>query len=308
MENLNLLFSSRGLLKSTDLHDQNPISSTSHINFDVEKSEFNTIYICTDALKNFIDNYLWKIQHEFTIITGDSDASINAKNIEQYDAILNSKYVKHWFAQNSSLTTEKITQIPIGLDYHTAYEKPGIWTLTSITPLTQELNLRKIFQDSKETQNRIPLAYCNWQHAINRGDRQECINNIDKSICFFEKNHIPRASTWKRQSEFLFIISPMGEGFDCHRTWEAIALGCIPIVKTGPIDNLFNDLPVLIVDRWSDVNINNLSKAANDILNKSYDFSPLFMKYWLDKIELKSYKLPRMKMREFKKMIADNFE
>lgn len=308
MENLNLLFSSRGLLKSSDLHDQNPKSSSSQINLDIESCEFRTIYVCTNALKNFIDNQLCKIQHEFSIITGDSDSSINDGNIAQYESILNSKYVKQWYAQNSCLSNDRITQIPIGLDYHTAFENPGIWTLTSITPLAQELNLRKTFQNAKETQNRIPMAYCNWQHAINRGDRMECYNEIDKSICFFEKSHIPRASTWKRQSEFLFVISPMGEGLDCHRTWEAIALGCIPIVKSGPLNKLFENLPVLIVDKWSDVNIKNLSNITNKILNSHHDFSSLFMRYWSNKIESKSFNILRMKMQDFKKLIADNFE
>ncbi len=56
-----------------------------------------------------------------------------------------------------------------------------------------------------------------------------------------------------RQSEYAFVISPHGNGVDCHRTWEALALGCVPIVRTSPLDALYEGLPVLIVSNWCEV-------------------------------------------------------
>ena len=60
-----------------------------------------------------------------------------------------------------------------------------------------------------------------------------------------------------------FCLSPHGNGLDCHRTWEAIALGCIPVVKTSPLDRLFSGLPVLIVNSWSDLNESLLSETVD---------------------------------------------
>ena len=50
-----------------------------------------------------------------------------------------------------------------------------------------------------------------------------------------------------------FVISPPGNGPDCHRTWEAMYLGAIPIVlrKSWPFAHL--ELPVLIVDTWDQI-------------------------------------------------------
>lgn len=50
-----------------------------------------------------------------------------------------------------------------------------------------------------------------------------------------------------------FVLSPPGNGVDCHRTWESIYLGAIPIVlkKSWPFCHL--DLPVLVVDDWVDI-------------------------------------------------------
>jgi hypothetical protein len=47
-----------------------------------------------------------------------------------------------------------------------------------------------------------------------------------------------------------FVVSPQGNGIDCHRTWEAMALGCIPIVKSHELDPLLSQFPILIVPDW----------------------------------------------------------
>lgn len=50
-----------------------------------------------------------------------------------------------------------------------------------------------------------------------------------------------------------FVVSPPGNGLDCHRTWEAIYLGAVPIVLKNhwPFANF--KLPVMIVDSWEEV-------------------------------------------------------
>jgi hypothetical protein len=63
-----------------------------------------------------------------------------------------------------------------------------------------------------------------------------------------------------------YVISPHGNGLDCHRTWEALALGCIPIVRTSSLDPMFNGLPVLIVKEWSDVTAEVLDSFVPDYL------------------------------------------
>jgi hypothetical protein len=37
-------------------------------------------------------------------------------------------------------------------------------------------------------------------------------------------------------------------------------MGCIPIVKRSPIDYLYADLPVAIVDEWSEITALNLQR------------------------------------------------
>ena len=44
-----------------------------------------------------------------------------------------------------------------------------------------------------------------------------------------------------------FALSPPGAGLDTHRTWEALALGAIPVVWHSPLAPLFRRLPVIAI-------------------------------------------------------------
>lgn len=51
-----------------------------------------------------------------------------------------------------------------------------------------------------------------------------------------------------------FVLSPPGNGPDCHRTWEAIYLGAIPVIRRGTVSpSIVDSLPVLQVDDWQEL-------------------------------------------------------
>jgi hypothetical protein len=47
-----------------------------------------------------------------------------------------------------------------------------------------------------------------------------------------------------------FVLSPPGNGPDCHRTWEALYLGATPIVHRRHWPFLTDQIPVVILDSW----------------------------------------------------------
>jgi len=63
-------------------------------------------------------------------------------------------------------------------------------------------------------------------------------------------------------SDSQFVVSPPGNGEDCHRTWESMYLGAIPIVKRKfwPFTNYV--LPALVIEDWSDLE-NEILKFTN---------------------------------------------
>ena len=72
---------------------------------------------------------------------------------------------------------------------------------------------------------------------------------------------------------------------DCHRTWEALCLGCIPIVKAPNFSKLFENLPVLIVNDWNDVTKELLDKTIKNFKTKTFNYDKLELKYWVNKFK-----------------------
>ena len=105
---------------------------------------------------------------------------------------------------------------------------------------------------------------------------------------YYEPTRVNRNNSFENQIKYAFVVSPFGNGLDCHRTWEALALGCIPIIMTSGLDSLYDDLPVLIVKDWSDVTEEMLMKVVNEFKGKHekglFNYDKITLKYWVDKI------------------------
>jgi hypothetical protein len=123
--------------------------------------------------------------------------------------------------------------------------------------------------------------------ALAIDDRVRAMELISPDLIDYEPTRVDRDTTWRNQSKYAFVISPHGNGLDCHRTWEALCLGCIPIVKTSPLDSLYDELPVYIVQDWSDVTEGNLRRVLNEFSQRKFDLNRLTLKYWMDKINSK---------------------
>uniref|UniRef100_A0A6C0B882 Glycosyltransferase n=1 Tax=viral metagenome TaxID=1070528 RepID=A0A6C0B882_9ZZZZ len=61
-------------------------------------------------------------------------------------------------------------------------------------------------------------------------------------------------------------------------------MGSIPIVRSTGMNQLFNELPVLIIERWSDFTQELLDKTMNEFKNKTFNYEKLKLQYWVDMI------------------------
>ena len=93
-----------------------------------------------------------------------------------------------------------------------------------------------------------------------------------------------RQTTFRNQTEFAFVVSPFGQDYECIRTWEALCLGCIVILKTSPLDPIYSDLPVLIINDWSEITQPFLESAIETFKvkhqNGKFNYEKLTKKYW----------------------------
>jgi hypothetical protein len=80
----------------------------------------------------------------------------------------------------------------------------------------------------------------------------------------------------------VFVPSPRGNGLDCHRTWEALYLGAIPVVTAGTLaPELVRGLPILEVPDWQAF----LEYADDELRILAATLAPMsreraYMPYW----------------------------
>lgn len=176
-----------------------------------------------------------------------------------------------WFTVNPDIANHpKLFPIPIGLANR-------YWPYGNVETFdTVAKNALRIKKDI--------LLYFNMNTRNNELERKEAENAFtDKNFCY--------KPTRKSYHEYLidlarsqFVVSPHGAGLDCYRTWEALLMGCIPIVKKSTLDPLYEDLPVIIVENWHEVTEEFLYNKLLSMQKKSYNHEKLFAKWWIDKI------------------------
>jgi hypothetical protein len=293
---------SRGILKSCDFCSPNPKSSC-HDDYAYlvhmlrqrgTKKMFNnmSIYVCSDLLLFFVNKILLHIRHTFTLVTGDSDLCVPREALSQEETftLLRSPYLQKWFIQNTQMeNNDKIVQMPIGMDFHTISEgKDHIWQLPNEkrSSLDQEQILQNIINKSNNTfLNREPKIYVNFTASNDRfNQRQDSLNKINKDLLVLNQTFTPRTANWNLMTKYSFVLSPAGVGLDCHRTWEALCLGCIPIVKMVNFTKLFEDLPVLMVTDWSEVTDELLQKTLATFSERTFNYDKLTLGYWTELI------------------------
>jgi hypothetical protein len=292
----NYYVSSRGILSSCDYHSTNPISSIRRMVFypelkTIKQMKNPVIYLCNSALNHF-NTIVPYIDFSFVLVSGDSDDSMpfDVLKPDIFETFISNPFLIHWFSQNMTIDHPKITRIPIGMDYHTM-ESKDIWGPITIAS-TQEYLLNSVRKISVPFYQRFIKCYSNFHFQMNTKygqDRKDAVRQIPSELVYYEPQMAPRLKSWNTQKEFAFIISPHGGGYDCHRLWEALILGCIPIVKTSPIDKLYQDLPVLIVQSWTDVTMDLLVKIIEEFkikeLNKEFKYEKLSLSYWMNRIK-----------------------
>jgi hypothetical protein len=287
--------SSRGLLKLCDVKSATPYSSIRHlVNYDFSQlKEGDMLYLCSSAIPYFRTHVFPGIGVAFRLVSGDCDESCPEdifSSREDFLAFIEDARIIVWFSQNSKMEHPKLHQLPIGQDYHTM-SGPNSWGPVT-RPIDQERFLNHIRTRAPPLAARICQAHANFHFSMTTKfayDRHDALNQIPKEWVYYEPERCGRLQTWKTQAEYAFVISPHGNGLDCHRTWEALALGCIPIVKTSVLDPLFEGLPVKIVNQWSDVTHELLAETQKEYAERTdWQMEKLTLEYWVNKIRLQN--------------------
>ena len=193
---------------------------------------------------------------DFTLVLHNGDDSISADLL----GLLKIRFRKI-FAVNLFEDAGRFSAIPIGLENRNYF--------TNGIPSDFE---KIITSGLKANENRPTLLLQAFSLHTNRPERETC-SNIASQLGGTQLHRATPLEYRRALSESKFVLSPAGNGFDCHRTWEAMYLGAIPILRRAHWPFIRKNLPVLIVDEWEDLltlDLNSISMPRN--LTWSEDF------------------------------------
>lgn len=204
-----------------------------------------TIFLKTDWIELFKNKVLPKIDYTFKLITHNADRSAISGNL---DLLEDSRLIK-WYGMNTDTKHTKLQTIPIGI----ANEKWPHGDKDVLLKVINENNVKKNF------------VYSNFDITTNYNKRNDIVNLLKRNTyqyIDFETNKLSFESYISKLSTYKFTISPPGNSIDCHRIWESVYLGVIPIVEKHLALEYFTELPILFVNSFNDIN--------EDLLNTTY--------------------------------------
>ncbi len=124
------------------------------------------------------------------------------------------------------------------------------------------------------------LLYMNI--SFNHPERKKAYNYfIDKPFCKAVSDRLQLEDYLDDIARAKFIVSPRGNGEDCFRTWEALLFGTIPIVKSSPLNPVYEHLPIIIVKEWEEVTEEFLEKKWEEMSSQTFRLEKMYAPYWI---------------------------
>jgi hypothetical protein len=159
---------------------------------------------------------------------------------------------------------DRIFPLPLGLERQ-CYKSAGVLK-----------DFRKPYINKVEKRPITFLVAWNDETNSNRSIYKSMFKKSDKSLVI--NSRISPKVVHNLMRKTLFVPSPAGNGLDCHRTWEALYLGAIPVVLKEEFCGEEN-WPVLVVNSWQDLigkntlELNMLYEEKSLKFSESIDFS-----------------------------------
>lgn len=289
--------SSRGIAQSCDIYPRDILSDSQ--NFDITSyqgiANNHKVYVISSQLPQFVTKVLPALEKSnirIRLVTGACVLGVpnELSRVHRIDYLkrlfCQSHSVLMWYTQNYDGRRGqcgRVKAIPLGLDYHTLQRGAMCWG-PQASAKEQDEELDRLYRDALPFSRRWDRSFSYYHFRMFRRHNADryVANAVLKQREFnvFLNSKQPRNRTWRLSTLYKFVISPHGNGLDCHRTYEAMCLGCIPVVRSSSLDELYRGMPVIVLDKWDTINMPDLLERGRRALSNGRE--KLTLKYWTD--------------------------
>jgi len=244
------------------------LSTTTYCNKKLDLNKNEIIFVELYLLKFFQDQ-INDIKKSFILISHNGDNLVN----EQYDKIINNKFLIKWYSANVVIKNKKIIPIPIGLQNRNCHH-------FGVTSHFKNLRINK--------QKKIPRVFCSFNFDTNPKIRKKALKTLIRLESVDVINGLTAHEYRKILSTYMFVASPEGNGVDTYRTWESLYLNAIPIVIRNNLYSQFKNFPALVLDDWRELGSyteHDLKKIYKINLKKLKSCKYIWYDYWKKNIQ-----------------------
>ncbi len=243
------------------------IIDETHIPFDPNKlRDGDIIFVNARYLDFFFKKIQPLLRARYVLVTHNDVAHVPGT----YAPYLDDTRLIAWFGKNAVVDHPKLFQIPIGI--------PNAYWPYGNTKILDEV------RNNLDHYHKQHSLYVNFTLAHNKTERTQVMNQFQHAPWAYVCTEKPYKEYLEDLAQAYFVLSPAGTGLDCYRTWEALLVGCIPIVKSSALDSLYADLPVVIVDDWRQITQEFLEQQYRLMQQKEFNTQKLYMQMWRDYI------------------------
>lgn len=206
-------------------------------------------------------------------VTSDSTLLIHEGDVRPSMTVLSAcaGLVGSIYCVNVVSETESVGALPIGL------ENARLHANGRMNLYIDDMKLRPVGQRDR-------MVLSSFHPQTNPAVREVVARQMAESRHGFDGVRWKLGEYRQELRKTLFVVSPPGNGVDCHRTWEALALGAIPVVlRSALAPSLTEKMPILVVDSYEDFlgySDEELKAIASEISKDRP--SKLMASYWLN--------------------------
>lgn len=184
------------------------------------------IFINGDYIDSFFESVPLVTNKRYYIIVHNSDRTFTQSKMDRFR-----RYIHHIYAINTDFTHPRLTTIPIG------FVDSQLDFLSTFKPSCCERDIE---------------IYINFKPQHNSEKRLACIAAFENNPNAVFRDRVSVSEYFNDLCRSKFVPCPEGTGIDTHRVYEAILCGAIPVVLRNSLSQMYEKLPVCIVNTWSD--------------------------------------------------------
>lgn len=238
---------------------------------DVKKGDI--VFVNNPLTKPYLETLHPKIKHPYILIEHNGDNNIDKSVTDMLD----DKIIR-FYAQDVVESHPKLIPIPIAIENLHIY-------INGIPRVINTLR-KKLETDPPVKKNRVFFFFNISTNPKERGPARELF--LKHPAMDTAEGMIPPRLHLETLMQYKFVASPPGNAIESCRTWEALFMKTIPIVKDFAAYRYFASigLPMWVIKDWNELNSydeEGLAKKYEELI-KNANFEPLFMDFWIKMI------------------------